>query len=41
MPVKRQGSMDNLRYFNDLSDKHFNTPRRAKRNLAFTKKKIK
>jgi len=31
--------MDNPRYFNDLSDKHFSTPRRAKRNLTFAKKK--
>ncbi|KAF0762941.1 THAP-type domain-containing protein [Aphis craccivora] len=38
-PVERLGSMDNPRYFNDLSDKHFSTPRRAKRNLTFAKKK--
>jgi len=38
-PQVRKLSFDNPRYFNDLTEEHFSTPRRTKRHLAFAKKK--
>lgn len=38
-PKKRKLLLNNPRYFNDLTDEHFATPKRAKRHLAFAKKK--
>jgi len=38
-PKKQKLSFDNPRYFNDLTEEHFSTPKRAKRHLEFAKKK--
>jgi len=40
IPKKRKLLLNNPRYFNDLTDEHFATPKTAKRHLAFAKKSI-
>lgn len=38
-PTNQKLSFNNPRYFNDLTEEHFSTPKRAKRHLEFAKKK--